>query len=429
MASDTSGRIHAWGRGYLNRSNAMRAIFLTAVIVVCAVGCGGRSDSYGSPDEMPETWLSEMLRSVPTDMEGAYITRVWVADYEAERAPRPPGYPGSIASWESISAPGGAFLEDARHFDDAIGLDFMDRDRAVWLHGEHFGIHEGKLGDPARIGERLSDIGYERYHHGGVEYYRFAPRFGLAVDKHPQGAILYNLANNIAFIDDRTLITARHTRDLKWIVDVREQVAKSMGDEERWKTLAKAAGDELVRGALIAPEYVLWPFETEDGAIVRLQYWAGENVRNWSRYTEGPDAWGTLEPYTALAMGFTVSSGEPGTLIALYHPDPEAADRNAVELKHRWKTARMDLRRIEIPKGTYKDLTQGEDTPFTEMCAPLEARTLVFDKSSVLLATCPAILREAPFWGAQGFDFYYGLFNYGELHFLVPDLSGLAAAQ
>ena len=89
----------------------------------------------------------------------------------------------------------------------------------------------------------------------------------------------------------------------------------------------------------------------------------------------------------------------------------------------------MDLRRIGISRGTYKDLTQGEDVPFTQMCAPLETRTLVFDESSVLLATCPAILREGHSGGMLGFDLYYGLFNYGELHFLVQDLSGLAASQ
>ena len=87
----------------------------------------------------------------------------------------------------------------------------------------------------------------------------------------------------------------------------------------------------------------------------------------------------------------------------------------------------MDVRRLEEEFTTAQRSRPGEDIPFTEMCAPLKTRTLIFEESSVLLATCSAILREGPFGGTQGFDFYWGLFNYDELHFLVPDLSGLAA--
>ena len=82
---------------------------------------------------------------------------------------------------------------------------------------------------------------------------------------------------------------------------------------------------------------------------------------------------------------------------------------------------------LETP--SYQDPKRGDDIPFTELCAPLETQAIVFDESSVLVAACPAIEREAAFGGAAGTDFYWGLLNYHELHFLAPDIAKLTAAQ
>ncbi|MCY4654575.1 MAG: hypothetical protein OXC95_15585, partial [Dehalococcoidia bacterium] len=407
--------------------DAVKAIFLTAVTLACAVGCGLWGDS-GPPPELPETWLSEMLQTVPAQTDISHRLRyLWIASYEAGRVPLPMGYDSEkdapyVIPWGTIGAPPGDYWNSWPLLIDTTGLNILYRDQAVWIHGEFFGIHTGELGEPAEIRARLSDTGYERYYHRGVEYYRFVPDYYSARDKHPYGSILYMLVNNIAFVDERKMITSRHTEDLKKVIDAREGLVQSMGDEERWRTLAKASGDEILGGLLIAPEYVMRPFETENwGRGIRTR---SDILEDWARYAEGPDAWGMLEPYTASAIGYTLRDGAAGTLIALYHPDPEAADRNAVELKHRWKSAHMALRNEETFTTT-QESSQGPDIPFTEMCAPLETRTLVFDESSVLLANCTAIEREAIFGGAGGYDFYWGVFNYHELHFLVPDISGL----
>ena len=398
-------------------------------LLTFALGCDHQDDS---PDDLPDTWLSDMLRTVPAQTYlPTHLSYLWIANYEGGRVPLPMGYPEDIVPygmhWGTIGAPPGEYWNSRPLIMDAIGLDFFYRDQSVWIYEDFFGVHTGELGDPAQIYGRLLDAGYDRYHHRGVEYYRLATSLGSAEKKNPQyGTSLYFLVNSISFLDNRTLVTARHPRDLKRIIDAREGLVRSMWDEERWRTLAKATGDEILGGLLIAPEYVMSPFETEDGAITELRYWAGD-LKDWSRYAEGPDAWGTLEPYTASAIGYTVRDGAAGTLIALYHPDPEAADRNAVELKHRWKTAHMDLRGEPTGLNAAQAHMRGEDIPFTEMCAPLETRTLVFDESSVLLANCTAIEREAILSGAGGYDFYWGVFNYDELHFLVPDLSGLAS--
>ncbi len=404
----------------------MKAIFFIAIALVCAVGCGLWADS-DEPPELTETWLSEMLRSVPTHTDPPHHLRyLWVANYEAALTQANLiQIDGFYLAWNLIIPPGN-YAHMPRQEKALLGLDFVNRNQSAWIDERFFRIHTGELGDPAQIRKRLSDLGYERYDYRGVDYYRFATSIGSAEGKHPSGTLFYTDLNNIAFVDDRMFVTSLNAENIELIVDVREGLVRSMWDEERWRILAKVVGDELLGGILIAPEYFMGPFEPER-RVVGGERTGAETLEDWSRYAEGPEAWGTLEPYTALAMGFTVSSGEPGTLIALYHPDPGAADGNALELKHRWKTARMDLRRLETGFTTAQRSRPGEDIPFTEMCAPLDTRTVIFDDSSVLLATCPAILREGLFGGTQGVDFYWGLFNYDELHFLVPDLSGLAA--
>ncbi len=56
----------------MNSASSMKAIFLAAVMLVCAAGCGLWSDS-GPPPELPETWLSEIIQTVPSDMGAGYL--------------------------------------------------------------------------------------------------------------------------------------------------------------------------------------------------------------------------------------------------------------------------------------------------------------------------------------------------------------------
>ena len=271
-------------RGYSNKMynlpmNAL-AVAVVAVLLLTS-GCDGQSASHSSPDDLPDTWLSEMLRATPAQDDFPYPSYLWVANYEGTRmSTAPDGFVGSPIAEE--------FWEDARHINDLIGLDFRHRDQAVWLHGEFFGIHTGELGDPAQVGARLSDVGYSRGEYKGAEYYYFAADFRSAVDKHPQGVTLYSLVNNVAFLDDGTLVTARHTRDMERIIDAREGLVRSMWEEERWRTLGRTAGDEILGGFLIDPKYVTRPFEAEKwGRGART---GPEILEDWTRYTEGPDA-------------------------------------------------------------------------------------------------------------------------------------------
>ena len=75
-------------------------------------------------------------------------------------------------------------------------------------------------------------------------------------------------------------------------------------------------------GALIPPEYVV--SRTATGSEFGRS--AEERLEDWERYAVGPDAWGTLEPYTALVVGYGVRYGVEGTTIAMYHPDADGAE-------------------------------------------------------------------------------------------------------
>ena len=56
----------------MNNASGLKVIFLTAVILVCIVGCGLWDDA-GPPPELPDTWLSEAIKSVPLDYGNAAL--------------------------------------------------------------------------------------------------------------------------------------------------------------------------------------------------------------------------------------------------------------------------------------------------------------------------------------------------------------------
>ena len=226
--------------------DAVKASFLAVVMLVCAVGCGLSDDGSLQPEDLPDAWLSEMLRSVPayTDLP-RYL---WVANYEAALTQSDLiQIDGFYLVWDIIIPPGNYALMP-RQEKALLGLDFVNRNQSAWIYEQFFRIHMGELGDTAQIRKRLSDLGYERYDYKGVDYYRFATSIGSAENKHPSGTAFYTGLNNIAFVDDRMFVTSLKAENIELIVDVHEGLVQSMWDEERWRTLAKAVGDELLGG-------------------------------------------------------------------------------------------------------------------------------------------------------------------------------------
>lgn len=408
--------------------DAVKVGFLAAVTLVCAVGCGLWGGS-GPPPDLPETWLSDLIRTVPSDMGSDYLL---FANYaEARLAADATGFEGfdtfiaegqGSIPWTYAMLPAkGMFMSYSESAREIIGLDPLGLDQGIWspLEGSSkppYSITSGGLEDSQNIYTRLGEAGFNTTFHYGVlllHFWRDDPPALKEMMEHPIGTSLFHL-NAIAPIGDRLAI-ARRVETLERVVAAHDGAEASLWDKVSWRVLTQSVGDELLGGALIPPEYVV--SRTATGSEFGRS--AEERLEDWERYAVGPDAWGTLEPYTALVVGYGVRYGVEGTTIAMYHPDADGAERNADELKRRWEAARLDLRRLS-----------GPDVPFSELCSPLETRTLAFDKSSILIAFCPAIEQSNPtLIGTLGRDFWKGLVGHHELHFLAPDLAELTSGR
>ena len=388
------------------RVDAVRAISIAVVTLVCAVSCGFWEDS-GPPPDLPETWLSDLIRTVPSDMGADYLL---FANYaEARLAADATGFegfdtfiaegPGSVPwTYEMLPAKG-MFMSYSESARDIIGLDPLGLDQGIWSPVEGssmqpFSITVGGLEDSQHIYTRLGEAGFKTNFHYGIlllYFWRDDPPALKEMMEHPMGTSLLNL-NAIAPIGDR-LAMSRRVETLERIIEVHDGSEASLWDEVPWRVLTQSIGDELLGGALIPPEYVV--SRTAMGSGFGRS--GEERLEDWERYASGPDAWGTLEPYTALVVGYGVRYGAEGTTIAMYHSDPDSAERNADELKRRWESARLDLRRFS-----------GPDVPL------------------VLIAFCPAIEQSNPtLMGTLGRDFWKGLVEHHVLHFLVPDMGEL----
>ena len=408
----------------MNSVNALSMIFLATMIFACTISCELLDDS-GPPPDLPETWLSEVIQTVPSDMGADYLL---FANYaEARLAADATGFegfdtfiaegPGSVPwTYEMLPAKG-MFMSYSESARDIIGLDPLGLDQGIWSPVEGssmppFSITSGGLEDSQHIYTRLGEAGFNTTFHYGIlllYFWRDYPPALKEMMEHPMGTSLFNL-NAIAPIGDR-LAMSRRIETLERIVEVHDSSEASLWDEVPWRVLTQSVGDELLGGALLPPDYVVSRTATGSG----FGRSAEERLEDWERYASGPDAWGTLEPYTTLAVGYGVPYGAESTIIAMYHPDPDNAEHNAAELKRRWESARLDLRRFS-----------DSDIPFAELCAPLEARVEAYENSSVLIATCPAIEQSNPtLIGTLSRDFWKGLVTHHELHFLVPDIEEL----
>ena len=420
----------------MNGMNALKAIFLAAVMLVCAVGCGLWDDA-GPPPDLPETWLSEIIRTVPSDMGAEHLM---FANPEAARVEADAT---DFQGLDTVFGSGGLSsipwtydgLPDMPLFTsyhsgyavETLGLDTLVFDQGIWDSKPIFSITIGGLDDPPNLSTRLMEVEYKADAHGETSFLYFwrdkppAPRFQK---EHPMRMTVLNL-NAIALIEDK-LVIAMKPPMLEGLIDVQEGNAPSLWDEESWRVLTRMVGDELLGGALLSPEYVA--SRTETGTFINRS--AEERLEDWERYASGPDAWGTLEPYTALVLGYSVRDEVEGATIAMYHPDPDSAERNAAELKRRWESAHLDLRRYIYSGPSDQSLDPEYDIPFSELCSPLETRTETYAEASILIATCPAIEQSDPtLTGTLGRDFWKGLVEHHELHFLVPDIAELTGGQ
>ena len=110
--------------------DAVKAISIAVVMPVFALSCGLWADS-GPPPVLPETWLSDLIRTVPSDMGADYL--LFANYHEARLAADATGFegfdtfiaegPGSVPWTYAMLPAKGMFMSYSESAREIIGLD------------------------------------------------------------------------------------------------------------------------------------------------------------------------------------------------------------------------------------------------------------------------------------------------------------------
>ena len=402
------------------RSYSFTLVSLVFFVLSVLAGCGLVGDSGEVAPQLQETWLSKMIRSVPAEIDYGYLMFAnQRASREVAGATDFRGLDFADYSWLKDIPWTYEALPSNPMFDgysqsafETFGVNTLLFDYGMWsaFYGTPippFSITTGGLNDPSGLLARLSEAGYRSETHSGVEFAYFVhddefPVSLRVMTDHPLRGVLRNM-NAVTTTGDR-LMVAREVGTLQRVIDADAGDTASLWNEESWRMLTQVAGDELLAGVLISPDFV-GSGQAIEASMVRTP---SELRDDWKRYVVGPGEWGTLMPYTAAALGYGVQDGMERTVIALYHPDTQSAEHNAAELKRRWESAQLDVRRHS---------NSGPDIPFSEICGPLDTETVTHSNASILIASCAVVERNpVQVFGTTGRDFWQGLIWHHELH-------------
>jgi len=72
-------------------------------------------------------------------------------------------------------------------------------------------------------------------------------------------------------------------------------------------------------------------------------------------------------------------------VIALYYPNPASAQRDRIELEHRWNTLKVNFGASSLEEG-----------PLSQACAPFTIRVIEEQDYSILIGTCPLKRGQFP---------------------------------
>ena len=343
----------------------LRVAPLASIAVLLLVGCGLTGDSVGSAPDLEETWLSEMIRSAPSDADANYLM---FANYKAAREVagatdfKGPDFGDwswlENTPWTYEALPSNPMFDGySQETFQTFGVNTLLFDHSIWSEiyntpNPAFSITTGGLNDPGGLPGRLAEAGYRSDTHSGVGYSYFLREDELPVSSRlivdsPLRGVLKNL--NVVVSSRDVFMAAQEVGELQRLIDAGAGDGASLWDEEPWRVLTQAVGNDLLGGVLIRPEFVGSGLAIEASMIRTLD----ELREDWERYTVGPDKWGTLMPYTASLIGYGVHDGVERTVVALYHPAPESAEHNAAELKRRWESACLDVRKSHCPQSKY----------------------------------------------------------------------------
>ena len=199
------------------------------------------------------------------------------------------------------------------------------------------------------FGQQEEALVYQKEDYKGTTYYTRSEDYLFPLRTEPP--LVYSALNRVVVKDDR-MLAAPATFIIEDLIDVREGDAPSLLESDAHLSLAREVGEGLIGGGFLA------------------QTWIAENTIGHSRgdygidpdaldvYLAGPQRWGTLSDYNLALFGYRVLGESHETIIALYYPDPDAAEKDAEELKKRWDSFHV---KIDI-------------LPVSDLCSPLSVR-------------------------------------------------------
>lgn len=291
---------------------------------------------------------------------------------------------------------------------DLVGLNLLGMDLGVWslespASSPSFLLMQGVL-DKEEIAGKLLDLDYKTDEYGGTVYYRLAEDFSASI-RHPLRQLGRPL-NRIVLVDD-WFVAAPSTAIVEKLIALQGENDASLLDSRPHRLLAEAIGDGLLGAAFMTPEWIVekWNMRTEDSAALL------------ARYQEDPDRWEPLSPYTLAVLGYRVREDSEEIVMALYYPDPDAADRDTGELEKRWSSFHYDF------TGRREALV-----PVTGSCSPFSTTVVQLESSSVLVGACSVVRNVDRDLTLVGPLLWKWLFDRIELQFLAQDLDKLETA-
>lgn len=265
--------------------------------------------------------------------------------------------------------------ELALSMNEQVGFSQLTFDREAWSDGQRdrtsstprpggFFTGEGNF-DSRRVSKRLLSLGYGEVEHGDITYLSNS-REGYRFDRSLPRGITYGQMNRVYLGDDR-LIAATSTERLTDILDLQLNGAPTLVHSAPHAALGEQLGSATVGAAFI-------PF----GFIQEIQRGERKDVPNNSGYRgffydEYKD-WGNLHEFSQAVVAFATDGSINQLLVALYYPDPSAADADREEMERRLQEYYLD-----IPSGSGS---------LSVICDSVHSDTAALNGGSVLIAKC-----------------------------------------
>ena len=293
------------------------------------------------------------------------------------------------------------------NLDELTGLDFRNYEQGIWSwkpdsKARTFMVFQGPIeGQQAK--DKLEDLGFEKTSYMDTTYFELHEDYSFDI-KHKlrRKGLLFN---RLALLED-SILAAPATEIIESLIAAQQRDSQTLMDSVPHSSLANAAGEGLVSGAFFGPTWI-------------VETWNTVNPRTperLDRYRTGPEVWGTLSDYSLALLGYRVKEDTDEMVVALYFSGPTDVEANSEELTARWNNYLYDL---------YGPLSEADDIPLNQACAPLSVNTIQHDERSIIVGSCPMIEKEDTDSGIGVPSIWPWLFETRQLEFLTPDIEDL----